>query len=322
MNRRKTNKIDQVIIDNHSVKGQLTWTNINQAGRAEIEYLKNKYNFQVDHLRASISNHYSQRTIFYRAKDYLFVILHFPVKKNGNIEILEIEFFFSRNFLITLHNNVDVINDFFMQVQANKKSSLAFNKENPRILLYEILDRLLSTSFDLLDEITVEIADVENIIFDGNHKAQENIVYKLLSIRRNIINFRKIMQNHADIINKIMNLKNDKLLSIKDIQEYYSFLLDHTTRIWNTLDSRKEMIEILHATNESMMNYKLNNIMKGLTIISVIMFPLTLLAAIFGMNTVGSMPFMNSPYGFWNVIGIMLLGSAGMLLFFRKKRWF
>nr|MCU0680526.1 hypothetical protein [Planctomycetota bacterium] len=70
-----------------------------------------------------------------------------------------------------------------------------------------------------------------------------------------------------------------------------------------------------------MINYNMNNIMKTLTIFSVIVFPLTLLAAVFGMNVVGGMPFINNEYGFWIIIGIMIMGSLFMLLFFERKKW-
>jgi len=66
---------------------------------------------------------------------------------------------------------------------------------------------------------------------------------------------------------------------------------------------------------------KINEIMKTLTIFSVIVFPLTLLAAIFGMNTMNAMPFANSQYDFWYIMGIMLMGAVIMFGFFKKKRW-
>ena len=98
-------------------------------------------------------------------------------------------------------------------------------------------------------------------------------------------------------------------------------MIDKTKNIWDILNSQKEMIEALEDTNTSLVSFKLNDIMRTLTLFSVIVFPLTLLAAIFGMNTVNSMPFMDSPYGFWNIIGIMLLGSVFMFAFFKKKKW-
>jgi magnesium transporter len=81
------------------------------------------------------------------------------------------------------------------------------------------------------------------------------------------------------------------------------------------------MIEALHDTNESLLNYKISDIMKTLTVFSVIVFPLTLFAAIFGMNTIESMPFVYNENGFWIIIFIMLIACFGMLLFFKKKKW-
>lgn len=81
------------------------------------------------------------------------------------------------------------------------------------------------------------------------------------------------------------------------------------------------MVEVLNDTNESLLNDKMNQIMKTLTIFSVIVFPLTLFAAIFGMNTIEGMPFMEIDHGFWYVIVIMLLATGGMLIFFKRKHW-
>ncbi len=61
--------------------------------------------------------------------------------------------------------------------------------------------------------------------------------------------------------------------------------------------------------------------MRTLTVFSVIVFPLTLFAAVFGMNTLNSMPFIDHPYGFWFIIGIMLAATLAMFMFFKKKKW-
>ena len=81
------------------------------------------------------------------------------------------------------------------------------------------------------------------------------------------------------------------------------------------------MIEVLNNTNESLMNYRLSDIMKTLTIFSVIVFPLSLLAAIFGMNVEDGMPFLGVKNGFWIIVAIMIVGCFFMLLFFEKKKW-
>ena len=81
------------------------------------------------------------------------------------------------------------------------------------------------------------------------------------------------------------------------------------------------MAEQLLAGNESLLNDQINQIMKTLTIFSVIILPLNLIAAIFGMNTIVGMPFINNPHGFWYVVIIMMLPTAVMLLYFKRKHW-
>ena len=76
----------------------------------------------------------------------------------------------------------------------------------------------------------------------------------------------------------------------------------------------------LRTTNDSLLSTKTNEVMKVLTILAFITFPLSLIASIFGMN-IDSAPLANNPYGFWIVIGIMIALMISMFLYFRHKRW-
>jgi len=317
--KEESQKIQKIIINNPKrPKKNLAWVNINGAGKKETSYLDKKYNFKSSHLSASRGNVYAQRTTFERMPEYLFIILQFPKLKNGNIEIKEVEIFFAHNYLITLHNNIKEINTIFTNTKREPPNTLAYKTESPTILLYELIKKLMLNSFDVLDNITKEISTAERIIFE---QEQKKAVSKILLIRRNIINIRKIMQNHTSIIRKIQNLERDRLIPNADIKEYYDNLIDYSQNLWEISTNRKEIVEILNNTNESLMNYKLNNIMKTLTIFSVIVFPLTLLAAIFGMNITGGMPLLSSPYGFFIIILIMIIGCFVMLMYFKKKKW-
>ena len=81
------------------------------------------------------------------------------------------------------------------------------------------------------------------------------------------------------------------------------------------------MIEALEQTNESLFSHKLNDTMRILTAFSVMVLPLTLIASIFGMNTIVGMPFMQEEYGFEIIIFLMLLVSIFSFLFFKYKKW-
>ena len=128
------------------------------------------------------------------------------------------------------------------------------------------------------------------------------------------------MQNHKNIIKKLIHIDTG-LAPEETIKNYYNQLLEHSKRIWENLEIQKDMIEVINNTNESMLNYRISDIMKTLTIFSVIVFPLTLLAAIFGMNTMHGMPFVETTNGFWIIIAFMLTGCLCMLLFFERKKW-
>jgi len=84
--------------------------------------------------------------------------------------------------------------------------------------------------------------------------------------------------------------------------------------------SVKEQVESLESTNESVLSHRLNDSFRILTAASVVLLPLTLVASIFGMNF-DVMPGLHKTYGFWLSVVGMIGVVAGMLLYFRHKRW-
>jgi len=317
--KKISKNIQQITLDNpRTTNDKLVWLNINNTGKDEIEFLRKKYNFKLSQLQASLAKATAQRPMVEQGDSYLFIILHFPIFKEGSIVPAEIEFFIGHGYLITIHNNnIPTLNEFFNVCKKGGDSTLAYQYESSAVLLYEILKKLLLNCYSLLDKNSIRINDAEEIIFA---QMQKRAVSSILSLRHNIINFRKIMQNHRNIIRKLTQMKSS-IIPSQQIKAYYNKLIDHSKNIWEILEIQKEMIEVLNNTNESLMNYRLSNIMKTLTIFSVIVFPLSLLAAIFGMNVEDGMPFLGVKNGFWIIVAIMIVGCFFMLLFFEKKKW-
>ncbi|QQG52823.1 MAG: magnesium transporter CorA family protein [Candidatus Falkowbacteria bacterium] len=316
--KKISDRIEELKIDNpRNENSGLRWLNIVNASKQEINYLRKNYNFDLGHLRSTAASVLSQRPLIFRGGRYLFLILHFPAVENGKVISGEVDFFVGHNFLVTAHNNnLPALAQFFNIGKKDPDSLLSFSSESSAVLLYEILGRLIDDCYRLLDDNSLEIKAVEDLIFSGD---QKKAVEKILLLRRNIINIRKIMQNHKNILKELTKM-DSSLVDRVAIKKYYESLVEDSKRLWETLDNQKEMIEVLNNTNESLLNDQMNSIMKTLTIFSVIVFPLTLLAAIFGMNAV-NMPFVNHKYGFWIIIGIMLIGSFFMMMFFKRKRW-
>ena len=105
----------------------------------------------------------------------------------------------------------------------------------------------------------------------------------------------------------------------ENMEAYFGDLVDHIDKIWDTLDECKELIEGLSDTNDSLSSHRINEVIRVLTIISTIMLPLSVLAGIYGMNI--PLPFERSPFSFAVMVAIMVCIVAGMLFFFRSRRW-
>ncbi|MFW0837970.1 MAG: magnesium transporter CorA family protein [Candidatus Komeilibacteria bacterium] len=297
---------------------RITWLNFTEFGADEAEYLRENYNFHPLDIDDCLSP--SQRPKLDEYNDYIFMILTFPIYVRNDKEIIsgEVNFFIGPEFLITINKDgLPPIEKLFEQCQLNDTMRQRYMDGNPTKLLYEVLNRLQEYCFPMLDHINDDINFLEQGIFKGFEK---EMVKEILIIKRNIVNFRKIMQAHKNVIRKLI-AKNTKYFIPSSIDSYYANILEQTKDIWDILNNQKETIEALRSTNESLISFRLNDIMKTLTIFSVIVFPLTLLAAIFGMNTTTAMPFMKSSYDFWYVIGIMFLGTIVMFFYFKHKKW-
>lgn len=297
-----------------------TWLNIENPTEKEIRQLGETYKFHPLDLADCLSiSHRSKIDIYPK---YAFLVLLFPFyqRETRDIGAAELDIFISKDYLITIsHHKLKVFDDFFNLFQVSSDLRQNYDDKSPERLLYEILNKLFLYCLPMIDHLSEDCDKTEKAIFSGRER---HMVSEILVIRRNITDFRKIMQVHKDVLKKaIINFKENPLYVMKKTDVYFESLVDYAKEIWINLDNLKERIEALQQTNESQISFKLSDIMRILTIISVITFPITLIATVFGMNTVHAMPFINHPYGFWYVIGIMLAIIIGMLTIFKKKGW-
>lgn len=299
--------------------GKVKWINVINAKKEELEYLRKNFRFDIGDLGESLGTTFSQRAKLKLRKYYLFIIARFPYYRQDTqtLEAEEIDIFINKDTLVTAHNDkLKTLKDYFSHC---KKEALTLSKDvkNPVDLFIEILNRLLNDCYTITDHISQDSKEIEDNIFNGLLK---ETVTDVLLMKRNIINYRRIMLVYKNLFKNLLEIKS----AYFDAEKYHQQigqLISHSKNIWENLENLKEMIEAIEHTNESLISHRLNEIMTLLTIFSVIVFPLTLLAAVFGMNTIDSMPFVKSPYGFWIIIGIMVVAVFIMYGIFKKKKW-
>ena len=295
--------------------GGITWVDIVHPGEAEIEWLRSHYNFHPLHLDDTLSK--IQRPKVDVTEGYVFLVMHFPVySKLARITTpSEVDIFVGRDFVITVHQgNLRPLIRFFNQCLEDPEARAQAMGRSPAHLVYFILDRLVDYCFPILNKIADNIEQVEDSIFEENVR---HTIQAISIIRRDIIAFRRVVK---PLIPVVANLDRKlQPFGNEDMEEYFGDILDHLNKIWDTLEDYKEVIEGLSDTINSLTSNRINEIIKVLTIISVILLPLTVISGIYGMNI--DLPAQQHPHAFEIVLGMMFVVIVGMLAYFRWRKW-
>jgi len=298
--------------------GKFTWHNITDNEEDEIRYLRDEFKFDRSDV-LDVANPPLRPKIEFLG-DYVFIILLFPIyhRKTQSITSTEVDMFLGKDYLVTVHkNDVNALRDISQHMENKSDVRDRFRNSSPLILALHILEESMVSLYPMLNHISWDIDNIDSEMFNNRER---ELIHRILSIKRNIVDIRKAMMSHKNVIKDLYQISKTYYRGNKQ-DTVFNDLIMHTRDIWDQLENHKVTIDALQETNESLITFRLNDIMKTLTIFSVTVFPLTLLAAIFGMNTVDAMPFMDSAFGFWKVIAIMVAGTMYMFYWFKKHKW-
>lgn len=296
----------------------LLWINVTKQGEKELEQLGKRFDFQVMDLNECLPPF--QRPKLVKRPGYYFLVLHFPVfdRSNRRVRFTEIDIFLNQNYLVTVHDGqLPSIREFFEECSASAEFRTRLFSGTMAQPLFELLARLLDAVLPSLLHINEDINTVDQRLF--KESSDREMAGEILRLKTNIVTFRRTMQGHRSVLERLLS-NGDKELRLGAYQSNFNALREAEGEIWHMLESQKESIYALHETNESILSYRSNEVMKFFTIISVVTFPLTLMASLFAIRAVDT-PFINRPAGFWIIFGIILCGAIFMLVIFKRKKW-
>ncbi|MFC1663279.1 magnesium transporter CorA family protein [Patescibacteria group bacterium] len=295
---------------------KLKWTYIERASNRDIEYLRDKFQFHPLDLKDCLSKTQRPKIDVYPA--YLFLVFHFPRydREKRRVESQQLNIFVGRNYVVTVSGpRLPVLAEYYSQWKEKTSKKLIYNKlkNNSGYLLYKIISELFDESLPVIDIIGLYINKVEEDVYSEDSR---NAAHEIAVVRRNVMNFRSLLEPQIPIIDKLVNIR--KTFLSRDLSVYYDDVHDYIEKTSMTLNNYREIIANLHDTNESIISQRTNDVMKTLTMISVALLPLTLMASIYGMNITG-LPFADHPFGLWVVFGIMFIFVVVTVIVSRKK---
>jgi magnesium transporter len=298
--------------------GKLTWTYIENPTLREVEYLSQRFNFHPLNLDDVTSR--IQRPKIDEYDDHIFMVLHFPVYDRTHKVTTgsEVDFFIGENYVVAVHCTADLkpLAAFFKECQLSETMRDKYMCRSSGYLLYHILDRLVNYCFPILHKITDNVDKIEDLIFS---RAVPQTVREISEIRRDLISFRRIIHPQIAVVE---SLEHEDYPFFKEDQEvYFGDIADHIRKIWDSLEDSKEVADGLAETSNWLTSHRIQEIMRVLTIVSVIIAPSTLAASIFGMNVLLPGGSQTSYIPLIIILAFMFGISITMLILFRRRNW-
>jgi magnesium transporter len=295
----------------------LTWVNVVSPDVETATELAERFGWHPLDVEDIVSTRQRPKVDDYDEDGYLFVVLHFPAydKTVQRLDALELDLFLGPDYLVTIPNRELLpVTRLFGRCESDEVFMEQLFAKGSGRLLYEVLDDLFDYCFPILDKIGHKLKSVEE---DMSERRAEDIVRDILNVKLEIISYRKVIKPERPAL-RVLERRVDKFLP-EELELYFDDIVDAAERIWDQLDNYKEVVEALEATNESVISHRQNDVLRVLTIFSVVILPLTLISGIFGMNV--GFPGESTHDGFWVIVGLMLATIGGMVAFFRWKRW-
>lgn len=296
-----------------------TWLNLKNPRKEEVSHLANEYKIHHLHLEDAL-NVKTQTPRVDSHLDYVHFVFHFPVfdKDDGKIYTAELDAFLKDDFLLTISTEkIPFLNRLTKRLKKDKRYTMTV-KRSAGVLLYKIVDTGVDWMFDELDRLGGQLNKIDEEIFKVLFRKQAQTIREISLLRRNLVIFQTAIKPQINMVKKMEVGENKGITD--EMSHYWSSIVDHLQRLDDRAADYRELTEGLSHNLESLLTYKINEIMKVLTIFSVIMLPLTLLSGIYGMN-LSYLPLARHPLAIF-LIGLFMLSLVGtMLLWFKKKNW-
>ena len=296
--------------------GRVTWTDIVRPTPTDVEDLAREYPYihplNLEDLLSPI-----ERPKIDEDEHYLFVVMHFPLWDASQrlTRAREVDIIVGRGYVITLHDGT-------LKPLVSLWESCASNEEALKNLLgrgmshafYVIIDRLVDYILPILRKVDANIRSIEEDIFIADTR---RVIQDIALVRRDIISLRRIIRQQIPVLELLE--KTEHPILHEDLEEYFGDIVDHIYKARDIIDEDTEIIVSLAETADILASHRINEVMRILTVFSVIMLPLTLISSVYGMNI--NLPFDTHPYAFIIISGAMVAMAVGMLIYFRKRNW-
>jgi magnesium transporter len=246
---------------------------------------------------------------------YFYMVFHGPDLETfkQNLRTKELDLFVSEHFLVTIHEEVmKSVEAVVTRTESDPGRALDRGTD---VLLHNIIDHMVDHYQPILDYLQEALDDIEERAIND---PKPQLLQEISTKKRELLNLRRIVGPQREVMAQLTRgevpfIRPETRTYLRDVQ-------DHLIRTVEMVELYRDLVMGARDLYLSSISNSLNQIMKTLTIISVIALPLTIVTSFFGMNF-EAMPLAHSQWGFWIAMAGMVGIEVCVFWWFRKKRW-
>ena len=294
--------------------GTVTWINIDGLANTEV-IEKIGHHFSIHPLTLEDLLNTEQRPKMVDMETYIYISLKMLTmpKENYNIKVEHVSMIIGPNYLISFQEDVG---DVFDPVRERiLREGGRIRKNGPDYLAYALIDDIVDNYFVVMEKIEEQVENLEEELVVS---ATRESVWKINGLKKDMIFLRKAVWPLREVITSLERAESSLIKESTHI--YLRDVYGHTIQVIDTLETLRDMVSGMLDIYLSSLSYKMNEIMKVLTLIATIFIPLTFVAGVYGMNF-QYMPELTWEYGYFTVWGVMIIMVLLMLVYFRNRQW-
>lgn len=302
-----------------SVKGNMVWVDLlgekpEQIGEAK-HVLAEVFHFHPLTIEDCIETRNQPKLEAF--PNYVYFILHGIISDQthpSNFVTKELDCFLGDNFVVTFHL------ERFRSIKAVKqhiRSNTFIAQRGPGYVLHQVLDHIIDLYLPVVDDFDETINNLEDRIFEMC-TADNVILEEIVDLRRSVARLRRISVRQLEVLRRISHGEFPQFP--EPLLPFYRDINDHLLRISDLAESYRDLVGGLFDIHFAVVSSRTNDVMKTLAVVSAIILPLSLIAGIYGMNF-RHMPELDTPYGYYFILGAMIFITAALLFYFWRRRW-
>ncbi len=227
----------------------------------------------------------------------------------------EIDLFIGQRFLITVHAApLRLLDEMLDRWRRNRRAI----HEGIGVLVYTLLDSIVDGYFPVLDEIIERVEDLEETLFTSAPAKGNQQVQRLFQIKRSLLQLRRVIAPERDAL--LILVRQEVPLFDRKVAIYFQDVYDHVVRVTDAIDVYQDLLTNALESYLSLVSNNLNQVMKVLTALTVIVAIPAAIAGIYGMNF-DIMPELHWRYGYPFALGLMVAAMGLLFVYFRRKGW-